>query len=293
MTPSDHFADRLFEAVRRTGSALCVGIDPVWERIPAGLREAEGGDPARAFLAFARGVVDAVAGVVPAVKPNVAFFEAAGAEGYAAYLETVRHARSAGLVVIADVKRGDIDSTAEAYARAHLEVAGADAVTVNPYLGGDGVRPFVEVAAASGRGVFVLVRTTNPSAREFQEADAGGVPLWRRVAERVAAWGEPHRGRSGYSLVGAVVGATSGTALGGARCLLPAAPLLVPGYGAQGGSARDLTPCFDGQGLGALVNASRSVIYAGEGEDWVEGVRSAARRAGRDIDSVRGRGAHA
>jgi orotidine-5'-phosphate decarboxylase len=206
------------------------------------------------------------------VKFQAAFYEAYGPEGMAALGETIRHARDSGLIVILDGKRNDIGSTAEAYARAYLgkvPVGGAfvpswdaDTITVNPYLGVDGISPFVKVAAREGKGLFVLVRTSNASAREFQDLVADGKPLYRHVADRVAGWAEPHRGASGYSLVGAVVGATYPAELAELRAALPGVTFLVPGYGTQGGSAAGVAPAFDADGLGAVVNNSRGLIFA-------------------------------
>ncbi|HEX8201498.1 MAG TPA: orotidine-5'-phosphate decarboxylase [Isosphaeraceae bacterium] len=270
-----HFADRLIAALRRVGNAVLVGIDPRPEHLPEGLLERFPGDRpgvAAALEAFGRGVVDVVASRVPAVKFQAAFYEAYGPEGMAALHATARHARGAGLIVLIDGKRNDIGSTAEAYARAYLgrvPVGGrleptweADALTVNPYLGGDGIAPFVQEAAREDKGLFVLVRTSNPSAGEFQDLVADGRPLYRHVADRLAGWAAPHRGREGYSLVGAVVGATYPEQLVELRAALPGVLFLVPGYGAQGGSARDVAAAFDDRGLGALINSSRGVAFA-------------------------------
>ena len=269
-----HFADRLVEAIRRAGNAVCVGIDPRPEDLPPGLLDEFPGDRAGVAAAmgeFGRGVVNLVAGRVGVVKFQAAFYEAYGPEGMAALGETIRHARGRGLLVILDGKRNDIGSTAEAYARAYLgkvPVGGAfvpswdaDAITVNPYLGGDGVAPFVKVAAREGKGLFVLVRTSNASAREFQDLVAEGKPVYRHVADRLAAWAAPHRGGSGYSLVGAVVGATYPAELAelGRPCRVCSSSCRV---WSQGGSAADVAPAFDADGLGAVVNNSRGLIFA-------------------------------
>ncbi len=221
---------------------------------------------------FGKAVVDVVAGRVGLVKFQAAFYEAYGPEGMAALGETIRYARGRGLLVILDGKRNDIGSTAEAYARAYLgkvPVGGAflpswdaDAITVNPYLGTDGISPFVKVAAREGKGLFVLVRTSNASAREFQDLVADGRPVYRHVADRAGRLGRAHRGGSGYSLVGAVVGATYPAELAELRAALPGVPFLVPGYGTQGGSAPDVAPAFDADGLGAVINNSRGLIFA-------------------------------
>ncbi|MBX6313035.1 MAG: orotidine-5'-phosphate decarboxylase, partial [Isosphaeraceae bacterium] len=270
-----HFADRLVAAVRGRGTPVLVGIDPRPEGLPEGFLErfpADRAGVAAALEAFGKGVVDVVAPLVAAVKLQVAFFEAYGPEGCAALHALASHARQRGLIVLIDGKRNDIGSTAEAYAQAYLgrvrvgegdEVPwDADALTINPYLGRDGVAPFVATAAREGRGVFVLVRTSNPSAGEFQDLIANGRPLYRHVADRVAEWAGPHRGASGYSLLGAVVGATYPEQLAELRAALPGVPLLVPGYGAQGGTARDVAAAFDEHGLGALINNSRGIAFA-------------------------------
>lgn len=227
---------------------------------------------AKALETFGKEVLQVVAGRVGVVKFQSAFYEAYGPEGVAALHATMADATSRGLVVIFDGKRNDIGSTAEAYARAYLgkvpvgeqfEPAwGADSITVNAYLGSDGITPFVKVAAREGKGFFALVRTSNASAREFQDLVCDGKPLYRYVAERVVAWGNAHKGECGYSLAGAVVGATYPAELGELRALMPGTIFLVPGYGAQGGSGADAAPAFDDAGLGAIVNNSRGLIFA-------------------------------
>ena len=299
------FADRLAQASVARQSCLVVGIDPVIEKLPREVAAIVGegasggsGFTARASAAlglFATRVIGAVADTAVAVKPNTAFFERFGAAGWDALLETCRAARRAGLLVIADGKRGDIGSTAEAYADAFLgdteDTLGpwVDAVTVNPYMGTDSVRPFIEKAREGGKGVFVLVRTSNPSAAEVQDLDSGGRPLYLRMADLVRGWGTDASGSSGLSSVGAVVGATAPAEARAIREVLPGAMFLVPGYGAQGGSAEGLRACFLPGGRGAVVNASRSILYAHEkrGGDWVEAVREAAIQARDEIEAVR------
>jgi orotidine-5'-phosphate decarboxylase len=290
-----HFADRLVQAVKERQSPVLVGIDPRWDWLPESLRAAFGVDyegRAAAYAAFGRAVVEVVHRLVPAVKIQAAFFEALGPRGMVALRETAEFASAHGLIVIVDGKRNDIGSTAEAYARAYLgrdpESGGddgwcSDALTVNPYLGSDGVAPFVEVAAREGTGLFVLVRTSNASAAEFQDLLAEGRPLYRHVADRLASWAGPHRGASGYSLVGAVVGATYPEQLAELRAALPGVILLVPGYGTQGGTARDVASAFDPGGLGAIINNSRGIIFAyrqpryqqGHGGDWQRAIEQA------------------
>jgi orotidine-5'-phosphate decarboxylase len=270
-----HFVDRLFAAIRRVGNPVVVGIDPRPDELPAGLLERFPGNQdgvAQALLAFGHDVIDVVAPLVAAVKFQSAFYEAYGPPGVAALHATAASAREKGLIVIVDGKRNDIGSTAEAYARGYLgkvPMGGsfepawqADAITVNPYLGSDGVLPFVKVAAREKKGVFVLVRTSNASAGEFQDLVVDGKPLYRHVGERVKLWGEGHRGTEGYSLVGAVVGATYPDQLAELRANLPGIVLLIPGYGIQGGSGKDVAAAFDENGLGALISNSRGITFA-------------------------------
>jgi len=294
----ENFADRLLEATDRKGSPICVGIDPQYDKLPAALRTAADGD-APGQLArigeFCWGVLDAVAPLAAAVKPQSAYFEAYGAAGAAAYEQVVGWARQLGLIVIGDVKRGDIGSTAAAYAAGHLARGGAaDAVTVNPYLGADGIVPFVKAAAATGRGAFVLVRTSNPSGAYVQDfSDAAGKELYRHVAELVALIGSEATlvGQRGYSCVGAVVGATYPAEARLLREVMPRQIFLVPGYGAQGAGAGDCAAAFRADGTGAIVNASRSVIFAHQraeyaGMDWKSAVAAAARAFADDIRSA-------
>jgi orotidine-5'-phosphate decarboxylase len=265
-----HFADRLAHAVERKGAPLCVGLDPDPTLMPAGLGVVE----------FCRGIVDAVADVAVAVKPQAAFFEAQGSHGWAALAEVCEYARGAGLLVIADAKRGDIPSTALAYAAAFAPLA--DAVTVNPYLGHDSLEPFL---ARDGLGVFALVKTSNPGSVDVQDLPlADGRPLWQHVAGLVDQWGQDLVGESGLSSVGAVVGATFPQEVAEVRRLLPRAVLLLPGVGAQGASPEDLAEAFSVGPAGALVSASRSVIYADRGADWQA---AAAEEAVRLADALR------
>ena len=265
------FTDRLSQAVEQTGTALCVGIDPHLDRLPQGFTAPLAGltgaawrvAAADACVRFSRSVVDACAGLVPAVKPQVAFFEALGAPGWAALEQTLAMCREAGLLTIVDAKRGDIGSTARAYAQSLLAVDGplnADSATVSPYLGPEGLEPFVEACVDEGKGLFVLVRTSNPGAESLQNV---GTPS---VAQRVGAWlnerGSRVRGEHGLSSLGAVVGGTLPAAeLAELREALPYAWFLVPGYGAQGASAADVQACFRNDGRGALIVSARSVLY--------------------------------
>ena len=291
MVPT-HFAERLKAEAARKRSQVVVGLDPRAGQLPPELRPPGAGprELAHAFVAFGQGVVEAVAPHAVAVKPQVAFYEALGCEGMRAYAQTIRAARQAGLLVIADVKRSDIATTAAAYAAGHLGAPAsgdfvADAITVNPYLGEDGVRPFIEQAAAHGGGVFALVKTSNPSSADVQDLDCGGRPLYERVAALVERWGEPYRGASGYSALGAVVGATYPQELARLRELMPHTPFLVPGFGAQGGAVAEVRAAFDADGYGAVVSSSRGIIFAWEREPyrtqfgpgrWREAVAAAA-----------------
>ncbi len=282
------FADRMLDAIEEKQAPLCVGLDPMYERMPKQIREIAAGqteglsEQAAAAREFCQSVIDIVADQVPCVKLQSAYFERCGVTGMRAYFEVADYAHEAGLLVIGDVKRADIGSTAEAYADAHLEEAyigeGADeravtvdAVTVNPYFGLDGVQPFIERAKDSGRGVFVVTRTTNPSARDFQDfRDVEDFRVFERIAERVNDWANQAGcvGDSGYSLVGAVVAATYPDDTARLRELMPNSLLLVPGVGAQGASLEDAAAAFHEDGWGAVVTASRGVIYAWERDEY-------------------------
>ena len=293
---SAHFVDRLFAAMRRVGNPVVVGIDPRPEELPPGFLErfpADQSGVAAALGQFGREIIDIVATHVALVKFQSAFYEAYGPPGFVALHETVEHAKRMGLIVILDGKRNDIGSTAEAYARGYLgkvPIGGSfepcwnvDALTINAYLGTEGVTPFIKVAARENKGVFVLVRTSNRSAGDFQDLVSDGKPLYRHVAERVRLWGQSSLGQEGYSLVGAVVGATYPTQLAELRAALPKVLLLVPGYGTQGATSLDIASAFDDDGLGALVNNSRGITFAYErpaylarfGDDWQGAVRQA------------------
>jgi len=285
---SDIFADRLYRAIQSKRAPVAVGIDPVYERLPQEIIGRSGFDDAGdlevaldAVLEFCRRVIRIVAEHVPVVKVNSAFFERYFWEGVEGYFEVVQEAAAHGLLVIGDVKRADVGHSSQMYAAAHLatpqlgcteEVVTPDAVTVNGYFGLDGVEPFVEIARQEGKGVFVLVQTSNPSAAEVQDvADSAGVTVAERLAGLVAQWGrrEGLVGQCGFSSVGAVVSPRNVEQARRIREILSGAYLLVPGYGAQGLGPQDVAACFrDGQG--AIVAASRSVIYAYEQPRWRE-----------------------
>ncbi len=263
------FSERLAEAVTRLGNGVVVGLDPRWEEIPTGLRRGHGDAPferARIYSEFCCGVIDVVAPLVPAVKPQAAFFEELGPPGMQALAEVITYARNSDLIVILDGKRNDIGSTAQAYARGYLgspeTTWGADALTVSPYLGADSIEPFVKTGRDRGAGVFVLVKTSNPGGGQFQDLVCDGKPLYRHVAEFVEQLAAQSAGPSGYGDVGAVVGATWPEQLAELRRTMPHAWILIPGYGSQGGTARDVAGGFDSRGLGALVNNSRRIIFA-------------------------------
>lgn len=259
-----NFADRLMDAIDRKGTPAVVGIDPRYELLPATLRGTAAPDRATAADAvyrFACGVIDVVAPLVPAVKPNIAFFEAFGADGYRAYEQTVAYARTRDLLVIADAKRGDIGSTAEAYARAIFDEIDADAVTLSPYLGRDSLDPFF-AWAKHGKGFFLLVKTSNPGSADLQDRPSGEGTVFEQTADLVAKWGEDFVGERGFSSVGAVVGATFPEQAAKLRARMPATPFLLPGYGAQGAKAETLANAFGAGGHGAVVNSSRGILYS-------------------------------
>jgi orotidine-5'-phosphate decarboxylase len=293
------FGDRLADAVERKRSQLVVGLDPRLDLLPVELRgEAVQGRAAiaAAYERFCKGIVDATAPYAVAVKPQVAFFETLGADGFAALESVCAYARDAGLLVIADAKRGDIGSTARAYAAAYLEPrehepALADSLTVNAYLGGDSMEPFLQACRLHGAGLFCLVRTSNAGAADIQDLTlSDGRPVWQHVAKLVSEWGEDLVGERGLSSVGAVVGATNPRAVAEARKALPRSVLLLPGVGAQGAKAADLERAFTSGPASALVNASRSIIYAyrSTDADWRDAAGAEAARLRADVWSVSG-----
>ena len=290
------FADRLAAAVERKRTQLVVGLDPRPDLLPVELRgDAHLGREhvAAAVSRFCCGIVDAVAPHVVAVKPQLAFFEELGADGLRAFEETCAYARAAGLLVIADAKRGDIGSTARAYATAYVEGNPplADAITVNPYLGRDSLDPFLLACRREGAGLFCLVKTSNAGSADLQDvALRDGRPLWQHVATLVREWGEDLVGEHGLSSVGAVVGATHPRAVGEARRLMPQSILLLPGVGAQGATPADVARAFTSGPASALVNAARSVIFAyrAGGGDWRTAAGAEAERLRREVWAVSG-----
>jgi orotidine-5'-phosphate decarboxylase len=293
------FADRVAEAVEQKHSQLVVGLDPRLDLLPLELRgDAHIGRPAAAEATqrFCCGIIDAVAPYVVAVKPQLAFFAVLGSDGMAAFERVAAYARAAGLLVIVDGKRGDIGSTARAYADAPLEAGErgpplVDALTVNPYLGRDPLEPFFAACRRSGTGIFCLVKTSNAGGSDVQELQlSDGRRVWEQVAELVGEWGAEHVGERGLSSVGAVVGATYPRAVAQARKVMPQAILLLPGVGAQGATPADIARAFTSGPASALVNSSRSVMYAwreGE-EDWRSAAAAEAARLSNDVWAVSG-----
>ncbi|MCD7826005.1 MAG: orotidine-5'-phosphate decarboxylase [Clostridiaceae bacterium] len=276
--------NQLITQIQKKKAPVVVGLDPMLKYVPKKLLEAafqEYGETlegaAEAIWQFNKGIVDATYDLIPAVKPQIAMYEQFGLPGMSAFKKTVDYCKEKGLVVIGDVKRGDIGSTSEAYAVGHLGkvTVGSQAysgfdedfVTVNPYLGSDGIQPFIEVCKKEKKGIFVLVKTSNPSSGEFQDQKIDGKPLYELVGQKVAEWGEQCMGDS-YSNVGCVVGATYPEMGKVLRKIMPKTYILVPGYGAQGGAAKDLAPYFNEDGLGAIVNSSRGIIAAWQSEKY-------------------------
>ena len=276
--------NKLVENIKKTGAPIVVGLDPMLGYIPEHIQKrafAECGETlegaAEAIWQFNKEIVDKTYDLIPAVTPQIAMYEQFGIPGLAAFKKTVDYCREKGLVVIGDIKRGDIGSTSAAYATGHIgrvQVGGntyapfdEDFVTVNPYLGSDGVKPFIDVCRQEHKGLFILVKTSNPSSGEFQDRLVDGRPLYELVGEKVNEWGQTCMGDD-YSYVGAVVGATYPEMGKVLRKIMPKAYILVPGYGAQGGQGKDLVHFFNEDGLGAIVNSSRGIIAAWKQEKY-------------------------
>ncbi len=304
--------DELVKKIQEKNAPVVVGLDPMLSYVPecvtAKAFEEKGETlegAAEAIWQFNKAIVDATCDLIPAVKPQVAMYEQFGVPGVMAFARTVEYCKSKGLVVIGDIKRGDIGSTSTAYAVGHIgrvKVGSKvfrgfeeDFVTVNPYLGTDGVKPFVDVCKEENKGIFVLVKTSNPSSGEFQDRVIDGRPLYEHVADKVNEWGSECIGACGYSAVGAVVGATYPEMGRLLRKQMPKTYILVPGYGAQGGKAADLVHYFNADGLGAIVNSSRGIIAAYKQEKYAkfgakhfaEASRQAVIDMIEDINSVR------
>lgn len=278
--------NKLVAKIKETKAPIVVGLDPMLNYIPEHILKKSFGEfgetlegAADAIWNFNKEIVDHTWDLIPSVKPQIAMYEQFGIEGLKVYDKTVKYCQEKGLVVIGDAKRGDIGSTSAAYATAHLgkvkvgnnicSAFNTDFLTVNPYLGTDGVKPFVDVCNSDDKGIFVLVKTSNPSSGEFQDRLIDGKPLYELVAEKVVEWGEASMDGA-YSNVGAVVGATYPEMSRVLRKLMPKTYFLVPGYGAQGGTAEDLKYCFNEDGLGAVVNSSRGIIAAYKKEPYVK-----------------------
>lgn len=294
-----NFADRLIERIRTTRTPLMVGLDPRREQLPPAIRNELTAPPhsaeywtqtAEGFRKFSLGIIDVVANLVPAIKPQLAFFEQYGPSGMNALADVIDYATSKGLLVILDGKRNDIGSTGEAYASAYLgrkprSPWGGDALTINPWMGRDSLAPFVSRCAAVDSGLFVLVKTSNPGSEDYQGLAIKDQPLYRRVAADVENLAGQTLGTCGYGSVGAVIGATYPEQLSELRLAMPHTLFLIPGFGAQGGTAADVAGGFDCQGLGAIVNSSRAIIFAHESKqfahlgnaDWQNAVEAATR----------------
>lgn len=297
--------DRLIERIRDMQNPTVAGLDPKLDYVPRFICDeafSKYSDPleaaAAALLTFNKGLIDALCDIVPAVKPQCAYYEMYGWQGMRALYETIAYAKKKGMFVITDGKRNDIGATMQAYAAAHLgttavrgeQIAAfdADALTVNGYLGTDGIKPLTEICAALDKGIFVLVKTSNASSGELQDKCIGDKPVYRVMGDMCEAWGEPTRGAYGYSAVGAVVGATYPQQLAELRGALPHTFFLVPGYGAQGGGAKDVVPAFDKNGDGAIINSSRGIMcaYQKNGcdeQDYAKAARAEALRMRDDI----------
>ncbi len=303
----ENFADRLIEAIKRKRSCVCVGLDPRMKQIPKFIKDQALKENAKnkwkaaaeAIIEFNKGIIDAVEDLVPIVKPQIAFYEQYGSEGFRAFEETCAYARGKGLLVLVDGKRNDIGSTAEAYANAFLgdvdlfgeEVPGvdADALTVTPYLGWDGVKPFAD-KSSGGKGMFVLVKTSNKTSADLQDLKmADERTIYEIMGHFVESWGADHVGESGYSSIGAVVGATYPEEAKRLREIMSQSIFLVPGYGAQGGGAEDVKPCFNSDGLGAIINSSRGITFAYQqsdkfgDNDYAEAARAAVEEMNADL----------
>ncbi|HLD71296.1 MAG TPA: orotidine-5'-phosphate decarboxylase [Candidatus Peribacteraceae bacterium] len=277
-----HFGDALTAATKQK-SPVCVGLDPQLNKLPDGISRDSFG-----VLQFNKGIIDVVKDIACCVKPQLAYFEVLGWEGIKIFFETCEYAKNQGLIVIADGKRNDIGSTCEAYADAYLgKDSPIDALTVSPYLGSDGINPFIERCTKNDKGIFVLVKTSNPSSGDLQDLPVGDEVVHEHLAQLVESWGMHHIGpASNFSRVGAVVGATYPEELKYLRTLMPHIPFLIPGYGAQGGTAADVKHGFIGDGTGAVVNASRSILYASGKKDWKDAAQKAAIEMAGELQKV-------
>lgn len=276
--------DQLIEKIKETNNPTVIGLDPRYEMLPKCVTNKYSQDlegVAKAIVEYNKALIDSVCDIIPAVKPQIAFYEMYGIPGMEAFKETCRYAKEKGMIVIADIKRGDIGSTAQGYSNAFLgktpigekqeSIYDVDFVTVNPYMGTDCVKPFIEDCKKYDKGIFVLVKTSNPSSGELQDLKLeNGKQVYAQVTDLVEKWGEELRGTNGYSSVAAVVGATYPEQLEQIRKVAPHTYFLIPGYGAQGGKASDIALGFDNNGFGGIVNASRSLMCAYKSDKWKE-----------------------
>ncbi|MBU0766952.1 orotidine-5'-phosphate decarboxylase [Patescibacteria group bacterium] len=277
-----HFADSLTKE-SKTKAPICIGLDPNVSKLPEGIAKDASG-----VLEFCKGIIDTVSEITPCVKPQMAYFEQLGWEGMKVFWEVCEYAKSKDLLVIADGKRNDIGSTCEAYAEAYLgKGKPIDALTVSPYLGSDGIKPFIEQCVKNDKGIFVLVKTSNPSSGELQDLPVGDEMVHENMAQLVEGLAAEHLGpETSFSCVGAVVGATYPEELKYLRTLMPHCPILIPGYGAQGGGAQDTKPGFLADGTGAIVNSARGIIFASSGKDWKEAAEQAAMDMAEEIKAI-------
>lgn len=302
--------DRLLTKIKALQNPTVVGLDPTYSMIPAFIKEEMleryGKTPkavAEMFIKFNKAIIDEVYDLIPSVKPQIAMYEQYGLEGLRAYMETCEYAREKGLIVIGDIKRGDIASTAAAYAGhiagvdiegEHFDLWQEDAVTLNPYMGFDGIDPFIEACNKQDKGLFILVKTSNPSSSELQDLLVDGTPIYDKTADLVSKWGKLTMGEMGYSRIGAVVGATHKEQGAELRARMPHTFFLVPGYGAQGGTAENLRGFFDKDGLGCIVNSSRGIIAAYKNDtefgerDFAKASRKAVIAMRNDLQGVMG-----
>ncbi len=276
--------DRLIKKIKETDNPTVMGLDPRYEMLPEVIKQKYSQDlegVAKSIIEFNKNLIDNVCDIIPAVKVQIAFYEMYGIEGLKAFQETCQYAKQKGMIVMADSKRGDIGSTAQGYSNAFLgkttigeksvPIFDVDFVTVNPYMGTDCVKPFVEDCKKYNKGIFILVKTSNPSSGELQDLKTeNGIEIYAEVTKLVEKWGEELRGEYGYSSVAAVVGATYPEQLSQIRKLAPHTYFLIPGYGAQGGKAKDIAKGFDENGLGGIINASRSLMCAYKSDRWKE-----------------------
>lgn len=295
-----NFADDLIAKIKEKRTPLVVGLDPRADRLPESIKTQFGvgnselddlTSVAEGYWEFCKAIIDVVASQVPAVKPQMAFFEELGGQGMLALQKVVTYAREQGLIVIMDGKRNDIGSTALAYAKAYLGTPpqsawGCHALTVNPWMGHDSLQPFIDASQTLGAGIFALVKTSNPGSQDFQEKDSGGKKMYEWIADAIQNLAHQTLGKQGYGIAGSVVGATYPEQLLELRSRMPESIFLIPGFGAQGGTAADVAGGFDANGLGAVVNSSRGIIFAYENSefpsptsDWTEAIDSATSNA--------------